>query len=80
MLEEWAAFFWRFFKKQVIMVARSIITTTARQTTRIKTDIDSVVSLAPDSELGLTGSEKLIVLIYYCFLFNDSDKMVVIEF
>ena len=56
MLEELAAFFCRFFKKQVIMVTSSTITTTARQPTRINTDLDSVDSLAPSSEFELTGS------------------------
>ena len=58
MLEELAAFFCRFFKKQVIMVTSSTITTTARQPTRITTDLDSAVSLAPSPEFELAGSER----------------------
>ena len=58
MLEECEAFFCRFFKKQVIIVAIRTITTTARQPTRIKMDLDSVDPLVPESEFGLTGSRK----------------------
>ena len=70
-LEELAAFFCRFFKKHVIMVTRSTITTTARQPTRINTDLDSVVSLASSSEFELTGSKKQNGLIILRILLDD---------
>ena len=41
----------------MIIVAIRTITTTARQPTRIKMDLDSVDPLAPESEFGLTGSK-----------------------
>ena len=40
-LEEWAAFFWRRFMKQAMIVTVRAITTIARQTIRIKIDADS---------------------------------------
>ena len=52
-------------------MAISTITTTARQPTRIKIDLDSVGSLAPESELGLTGSKNknVSVMLYIRFIF-----------
>ena len=58
-LEEWAAFFWRRFKKQAMIVTVKAITTIARQIIRIKIDADSCSSfLAPDPEFSTLFPEK----------------------
>ena len=58
-LEEWAAFFLRRFKKQAMIVTVRAITTIARQTIRIKIDADSCSSfLAPDPEFSTLFPEK----------------------
>ena len=58
-LEEWAAFFLRRFRKQAMIVTVRAITTIARQTIRIKIDADSCSSfLAPDPEFSTLFPEK----------------------